>query len=233
MRRAGRCVSVCIWAAALGAVPAVSRADDGFVTVTFGGGGAVRFQGTVNLDGELLRCDVSRLPRDVRVQRAILRFPFRSDWGGHTAVKLLPVGIADTCLPTQPPDHRSLNATEPVKRWVADPTENKGLKIVQAGRARLGEAVLEVSYCGPVTEPLPVVTHLAAEHRDGQTFLTWQEPFDLAGNDAPTFEEFEKGVLEARAKRTLVYRIYRHTEPITTANLGQAALIREIPEGSS
>ena len=52
---------------------------------------------------------------------------------------------------------------------------------------------------------------IEAIHRSGQTFLTWNE--DLGG------------VGER-------YRIYRHHEPITEANLGDAALLHEVLEGS-
>lgn len=52
---------------------------------------------------------------------------------------------------------------------------------------------------------------VTALHRSGQTFLTWQE---LAGQPSAT------------------YRIYRHTQPITGANLPAAQLLAEVPAGS-
>ncbi len=53
---------------------------------------------------------------------------------------------------------------------------------------------------------------LTASHRSGQTFLTWHERTDLT------------------AER---YRIYRHSAPISAANLADAHLLAEIGEGSS
>lgn len=55
-------------------------------------------------------------------------------------------------------------------------------------------------------------TGVAALHRSGQTFLTWTERTDLAGE---------------------TYRIYRHTAPIVAGNLAQAVRLYELPEGSS
>ena len=107
---------------------------------------------------------------------------------------------------------------------------NTRLEIVQGGRAQLEQAVLEVSYRGPIVQPLPAVTQLKAKYRDGQTFLSWREPHDVVGKDEPTFETFERAVLEARAKRKIVYRVYRHTDQITVTNLGEAKLICEVPE---
>ena len=211
----------------------VCAVDEGFVTATFGNAPHVQNPGTLQIEQELLRFDLASLPKGARVQRAILRFPFRSDWGGHAAVKLLPVGVSEQCLPTNPPAHRTLNATQAVKTWAADPHTNQGLKIVQAVRAELQGAVLEVSYLGPAEKPLPVVTQLKAVHRDGQTFLTWREPYDTVGRDEPTFEEFEQAVWTAQKRRRIAYRIYRYEQPITATDLGRAEMVREIPDSLS
>lgn len=62
----------------------------------------------------------------------------------------------------------------------------------------------------------PQPTGLTAFHRSGQTFLTWSEVGGLAGEQ---------------------YHIYRHTAPITAANIGQARRLTgrwgALPEGSS
>ena len=55
-------------------------------------------------------------------------------------------------------------------------------------------------------------TELDAFHRSGQTFLTWRE-LPGAGNEH--------------------YRVYRHTAPITSGNLGSATRIAEIPDSSA
>src|SRR3990172_5382555 len=97
----------------------VSAVEEGFVTATFGNAAHVQYPGTLQVERELLRFDLASLPMGARVQRAILRFPFRSDWGGHTVVKLLPVGVSEQCLPTDPPAHCTLRATQAVKTWAA------------------------------------------------------------------------------------------------------------------
>ncbi len=53
---------------------------------------------------------------------------------------------------------------------------------------------------------------LRAFHRSGQTFLTWQERPDIAGES---------------------YRVYRYNQPITAANLAEAVRLYEVPEGSA
>jgi hypothetical protein len=212
---------------------AVVVAKEGFVTATFGNAANVVYLRTLKIERELMHFDLSSLPKGTKIQRAILHVPFRSDWGGHSAVKLLPIGVSQQCLTTQPPSHRSLDATDAVSAWVAGDEVNRGLKIIQAGRAKLQEAVLEVSYLGPVAQPMPVVTQLKAEHHHGQTFLTWREPCDVVSRDEPYFEEFERAVLDAQAKRRIIYRVYRHGQPLTATNLGQAELVCEVQEALS
>ncbi|MEM7125558.1 MAG: hypothetical protein AAF702_04475 [Chloroflexota bacterium] len=58
----------------------------------------------------------------------------------------------------------------------------------------------------------PQPTGLAILHRSGQTFITWTERDDLSGE---------------------MYRIYRHDQPVTGANLGEAAQLYEVSEGSA
>jgi hypothetical protein len=56
------------------------------------------------------------------------------------------------------------------------------------------------------------VSNADAFHREGQTFLTWTEDASVSGEH---------------------YRIYRHTSPITPANLAAATRLAELPEGTA
>ncbi len=221
-----------VLAAALAATAGSPR-QEGFRTDTFGDVPEAQHRGTVKVEGEWIRIDVSALPEDARIARAVLRFPFRSGSGGHEGIRLVPAGVSDRHVPTRPPDHQSLDLTGAVRAWRADPAANRGLRIEAGARADFRKAVLEVSYPARVSEPLPVVTQLAARHRDGQTFLTWKEPEDVVGRDGPAFEEFERAVLEARAKRRVLYRIYRSRAPIGPAGLAGAEIVGEVPEAIS
>lgn len=58
----------------------------------------------------------------------------------------------------------------------------------------------------------PQVANLSVFHRSGQTFITWTEVPGILGE---------------------AYRIYRHSQPVTAANLNQAQLLFEVGEGSS
>ena len=211
---------------------AAAPARDAFVTVTFGNEKGSDHPNTLTVSETAVRFDLSALPKETRVRRAILRVPFRRRWG-HEPTIVAAVGFKEGNVPTRPPEHTSFNLTREVRAWLADPGTNRGLKIVAKGRADFTRAVLEVGVLRTGEAPTVTVTRLRARHRDGQTILTWTEPEDVVGADAPTFEAFEKAVLAARAKRRISYRVYRHDQPITPTNLAEAEMVREVPEALS
>ena len=229
LTRIGMLTVVCLLAA-VGAVEA--EETEGLSTVILGNDEGCDHRGALKLDGDVLHVDLSALPAGARVQQAILRVPFRRRWG-HEPTQISAVGFADGRVSTQPPGHSSFDLTRMVRAWLAEPAANRGLKIVAAGRADFRNAALDVSVLAKVAADAPAVRNLRARHRDGQTFLTWAEPEDVVGSDAPTFEAFEKAVLAARRKRTVTYRVYRHDRPITPANLADAEIVREVPEALS
>ena len=184
-------------------------AADGFITTTFGNAPACEHRGTLKVTAGSVRFDLSALPPATKVLRATLQMPIVRE-GGCAATKVVPAGVEGAGpLKTRPPMHRSFDATEAVAAWVARPDANQGFAIRQAGHADLKEAVLEVSFLGVVANAGPVVSRLQAEHRNGQTFLTWKEPDDVVNDDAPSWEKFERAVLDARAQREMTYRVYR------------------------
>jgi len=209
-----------------------TQAGGGFSTVTFGNEPACDHRGTMKFAGDVIRFELSALPAGADVRRAVLRVPFRRRWG-HEPTIVTAVGLADGKVPTRPPEHTSFDLTRVVRAWLAKPPANRGLKILAKGRADFSRAALDIGLLGEVAAPLPTVRRLRARHRDGQTFLTWTEPEDVVGADAPTFEAFEKAVLAARARRRITYRVYRHDQPITPANLADAEVVREVPEALS
>lgn len=213
----------------------VSRSEgaEAFLTTTFGNGERCQHKNTLKTDGRKIHFDLSALPKDCQVVRALLRIP----WGRRqegSAVEIVPLGVPDARpLPLLPPDYLNFDASEPARWWTPDPGRNQGLQIVQNGNLDFPNAALEVSYYGPIAQPMPAVSGLQAIHQSGQTFLTWKEIEDPVGKDQPSFEEFESAVLASRQKKNLVYRIYRHDQPIRVETLGQAELVREVPEALS
>ena len=213
---------------AIMAFAAPALAADGFVTAVFGGKG--KYADTrAGLAGGGVKFDLSALPAATKVHRAVLRVPPDKRQLGQS-VKVVPDLPEAKPLELLPPFFDKFDATAAVREWVARPQANKGLKVEAAGGCNFARATLEVSFAGKPDQAVPAVKAIKALHQDGQTFLTWQEIEDPVGQDDPKFEDFHNLVMAARAQRGLTYRVYRHDQPITLENLGQARLVREVPE---
>ena len=214
-------------ALALATPSLAAPAADGFVTATFGGKDC-QHSGTLTATDKLIRFDLSALPAGTKVLRAVLRVSGQGHQRG-AAVKLVPDLAAAKPLALLGPEFNSFDATAAVRAWASKPSTNKGIRIEARGGVDFSSAVLLVSYLGKVDGPLSAVKGLKARHISGQTFLTWQEIDEPVGEDKPTFEKFEKAVLDARARRNLTYRVYRSGKPITLKTIGQSQLACEIP----
>lgn len=115
------------------------------------------------------------------------------------------------------------DVTAAVRQWAAQPSTIQGLVLpsIPGGLYEVPSRTnsdpnlrpyLEITYEGPNPHrPVPVAG-VNAFHRAGQTFITWSE-IAAAGADVR-------------------YRVYRHTEPITAASLGAAAVLAEVEQNS-
>ncbi len=126
--------------------------------------------------------DLSALPKDTQIRRALLRNgkieqpeePARIFVVEKLNEKNEPVQ-GQAALPLLPPRYQWFDATEAVKRWVGDPAGNLGLALGAADGFPGATAFLDIWYEGAAKELPAGVKNLKAEHRDGQTFLTWEE----------------------------------------------------------
>jgi len=230
-----KCLLVAVLLTAAAARPA--RGD--FLTETWGNAPSCRHRNTVQYADRVLTFDLSALEPGTKVHRAIFKPTVRRRGYSGTidfrAVLKRPETGGDEPALGEPlalraPLYDSFDATELVRRWVAQPGANLGLYVKWAPGVRAGNVVLEISYEGESDRPIPKVAGLKALHQAGQTFLTWKEIEDPVGADAPTFEQFHNAVMAARKKRSIVYRVYRSDRPIAAASLGEAELVREVPE---
>ncbi len=140
------------------------------------------------------------------------------------------------------PRYRSFDVTAAVRDWVDGKRPNQGFLVADFEYWVHWQSMLEVRYEGEPKEVPRQTAGLKAFHRNGQTFLTWTEIDRLIDKEQIPWKEFEKIFLDAApdilqtwwkkpddiARRTVLYRIYRHDEPITTGNLAEAERIDEI-----
>ena len=100
---------------------------------------------------------------------------------------------------------------------------------------------LEIAYEGKCNTRPQQVTDLKAVYHHGQVFLTWKEIWDIAGGnpEARWGEMVDKvhdctplGIEPVEKDREIRYRVYCHTEPITSRNFGEARLLYSVKPGS-
>ena len=125
--------------------------------------------------------NLSAIPRGATVHRALLRnhrvrqparpiriFVVEGLEGDKPAVGAKALALV-------PPRNQWFDATEAVRAWVKRPKSNLGLSLAAAGGFDPKEAFLDIWYDGRRKDVPDGVTGLKAVHRDGQTFLTWDE----------------------------------------------------------
>ncbi|MBM4042210.1 MAG: hypothetical protein FJ290_27245, partial [Planctomycetes bacterium] len=272
------------WAVAVILAAAVARAE--VVSESWGGKGKLTHPETlkvVSAAGQAPRLvfDLSAIPKDARVLHAAL---FCGGGQPREPVRILPADASAAPLKLEEPWWRSLDATEAIRRWVAEPStslgpgpaKNQGFVAESLSGSPAG-CRLEVRYEGKPGKLPPQAEGLRAIHHDGQTFLRWKElpayrpPAEatlwmtrMAGLKTETAREPGAGVkgfpraaaitlktlrdlqgLAVRGKPVgrmrrdmapfvrlrevpeVRYRVYRHSERITPANLKDAQLVGE------
>ena len=104
---------------------------------------------------------------------------------------------------------------------------NHGLYVKKFPGWRIDKTYLEVMYEGPPGDVPPQVSGLKAFHRDGQTFLTWQESRirrERRGGLGRTQGDPRRPGRQAQTR----YCVYRSERPITAANLASAELLATV-----
>ena len=222
--------------ALVAALCAARPAAGDFVTEVWGNRPLCHHRGTFRVDAHVAQFDLSALPKQTTIHRAVLHaMPRRRDY--RAAIELYPLAPDEDVAPPgakmlalRPPWYNSFDATEAVRACVTGGSFALRVHMKVAPGWAPQNTTLEIAYEGPAGEPTPVVTRLRAVHHDGQTFLTWKEHDDiLADCDAATLENMENKLLPLRGRREVVYRIYAGGQPITARTLGRATLIAEAP----
>ena len=190
--------------------------------------------------GSIAKFDLSALPKGAKVYRARLLPGVK--YGGFPLAEPIviqpltkPAGddapaVEDKALSLVPPRYASFDAADVVQRWASGKLANNGL-LIRGAAANASRAFLEITYEGQLKDPPPPVTNLKAFHRAGQAFLTWTEiNSKFAGQTEAIWKDFRDRFRDAKGETS--YRVYRHTQPITARNLGQAELLDEVPQFS-
>jgi hypothetical protein len=179
--------------------------------------------------------DPLRIYGEYSVTKPILIYPLHKGPDGKPAPD-------EKALELDPPRYRSFDVTPVVQEWVNGTRPNLGFLVERFEIWVHWQSVLEIRYEGTPPEDRPTQpTDLQVTHRKGQTFITWTEIDKLITQDPVRWKDFEAAFvrafpkmthtwwkLKSKPRRAVWYRIYRHDEPITAANLHEADFVDEI-----
>jgi hypothetical protein len=183
--------------------------------------------------GRAMVVDLAPIPRRAEIYRARLVFLSGSGFEVRSDGKALKL-VEPYCL--------WFDATDAVRRWVRARKASGELVIRGGGRYRPADVYLEIAWKGKLADKPQQVTGLKGFHRSGQTFLTWKEIEDIAGGNAEiAWGEMVKkvracnpmvGIVPKWPDREIRYSVYRHTQPVTAANIHKARFIHDAAQGS-
>ncbi len=222
----------------LAVAPGISAAPerDGFVTEVWGDGPPCHHPGALRVEGPVVEFDLSELPEQTEVYRAVLKAEFRRR-SHRTAIDIRPItggeaeaGPEAPVLALRPPRYDCFDVTAAARSSLVNGSRSLRLHVRKAPGWEPRTTTLEISFSAAGDPPTPPVSDLRAVHHDGQTFLTWKEHEDiLAGRPTVTIEEMERVLLPMRGGREVTYRVYASDRPLSTETLGRAELIGEVP----
>ena len=209
------------------------------VTVRVGEQDTCTITGVTAIEKSTIRFDLSKLPDVKAVKKATFRFWVnlgkRAPLGRHFTVdkwlspkfdgfKVWQIGKEDAPLSAVYPFTTSValhewDVTRAVQDWVTTPATNKGLKAnfpipAASFNPPWQRPYLQIQYEGDAAGRPKQPTGFKAFYRSGQVFMTWKQiPYNGAFFDS-------------------TYRVYKHSAPMTAANLKKAELLGEVHKNS-
>jgi len=189
------------------------------------------FAGKLKAEPDSITVDLSVLPGGVKVYRALLqvrRNPPVNIGDLHLALSRIVILDAEGKeLELLPPRYRSFDATDALRQAVKE----GGSLVLQVksfpGWQREGTR-LDVTCNLPARNDIRQVRELRLNHIEGQTFMTWKDPYPVITKEEVTVGELGAVKGKADADRQVRFRIYRSTEPITAETIEAARLVDEV-----
>ena len=196
---------------------------------------------TITGDGDKqawkVEADLSGLPKGARIYRAYLfakrsePLTGRQDWA-LTNIHITPSGpaLAGKLAPLKlvGPRYDRFDATDTVRKIVKSPGTWKGFSIDAFPKLDARSIYLHIEYEGKVKALPKQPTGLRVIHRAGQTFITWTEVDRRIKDEQVAWGVLRKALAGMDAKRVVRYRVYRHTERITSKNIALAECLAEV-----
>lgn len=199
-------------------------------TVSFSVGKQGTYSETVKA-GPNIQVDLAAIPKNSHVFRAVLR-PGRDEREAGTkrnqVVRITPADSEDA-FPLLPPRFNVFDVTDAVRKAVRSGQARITFRVVSFPGYQPSQTRLDVTATVKMKNPVKAVKDLRVWHRDGQTFLTWDEVDSPATARDVTIKEWKNLQTKLAAEAPQVrYRIYRSGQPITAENFAKAELVDEV-----
>lgn len=214
------------------------------ISETWGGKGFIQRSGTVSyeqIDGQTaIVFDLSTLPEKTEIYRARLFVRGRGD-GFHFFQADGSGKVIGDQIKLSEPYRRWFDATRAVQTWRKQGSGKLIILCKTDYDSRQTRAELEIMFEGKPKAPPRQVTGIKLMPFPGQVLVAFKEIEDIAGgNDNITWGQMKDtiqacspyGMILKNKKKELIYRVYRHDKPITSANIGEAELLNELYPGS-
>ena len=200
-------------------------------TVRFSSGEVGSFPKTVTADRSKIEVDLSALGKDLTVFRAVL-WPHGAIDPRRGRDKPEPITVtvagATDPLPLLPPRYKGFVCTTAVADAVKAGTGKLVFKPVSLRGYDRKSAHLEITCSLKTKTRIQPVKDIHAWHKAGQTFITWTQPPPTVTPAQLKSKEYTAFAAELATKGAYVFRIYRHTLPITSKNIAQAQLVDQV-----
>ena len=192
--------------------------------------------------GDVVRFDLSALPKNARIFRADLLVSRTNTVDGQNDEALTDIEVYPIFTPfatdAEPkpggdplairgPWFDQLDATEAVKQW-AGGKSNGGFCVKALPFWKPEATCLDIWYEGKTKSVPAQASGLKVFHRGGQTFIVWKEIEDRVGKDHVVWRELKTLLSKQDQVREVRYCIFRSPKPITAATLNEAELVARV-----
>jgi len=205
-------------------------AAEDVATVSFSAGSVGTYPASIK-GGKIIEVDLSALPGECAIIRAVLRPGRDQQEAGQDRLKAVKVVLRgrEEAIPLLAPRFTSFDATGAVRQARAGGRDKIAFDVVSLSGYRPEDTRLDVTCTARAAKDLPRVQSLRARHRSGQTILTWSEVDPPTAAAELTWKDWKD--LQAKLARQaspIRYRVYRGSEPITSATIARAEMIDEM-----
>jgi hypothetical protein len=200
-------------------------------TLRIAGAGSVKILPCDGGEG-IAQFDLSPIPNGAKIYRAELRLSRSKPVDGRddtalVEIEVSPVSSTDADgrprangepLELEPPWFDRFDVTDAVTRWIGGKA-NRGFLVKACPYWDRAATLLNIWYEGEAASMPRQVEGVEVFHREGQTFITFEEIDDRSQDASPSWSDLQARLDSLDAGQTVRYLVFRHKVPINAQNV--------------